>query len=202
MGKEKWATLIKYLDSTNAKPESVLNLIQNTWKPKGKSKVKSDGFNVVRRAWTLMVVHGIYNKHGTPKNKLKTVTITNQILYFVESQGYKINYNLFHPIKNKNKTEWVENKSDQYSGKTLSQHAKNCRKLWDSAKGKEIRKSFIKTKGKIPITYKAAQVESMKIKKKNKSATAKALAKKYINRALKKVNAKLNRKVKERLNVQ
>ena len=42
MGKEKWATLIKYLDSTNAKPESVLNLIQNTWKPKGKTKVKSD----------------------------------------------------------------------------------------------------------------------------------------------------------------
>ena len=155
MGKEKWATLIKYLDSTNAKPESVLNLIQNTWKPKGKSKVKSDGFNVVRRAWTLMVVHGIYNKHGTPKNKLKTVTITNQILYFVESQGYKINYNLFHPIKNKNKTEWVENKSDQYSEKTLSQHAKNCRKLWDSAKGKEIRKNFINTKGKIPIFYKA-----------------------------------------------
>ena len=28
MGKEKWATLIKYLDSTNAKPESVLNLVK------------------------------------------------------------------------------------------------------------------------------------------------------------------------------
>ncbi|MDB2341172.1 hypothetical protein N9V33_00285 [Candidatus Pelagibacter bacterium] len=39
-------------------------------------------------------------------------------------------------------------------------------------------------------------------KNKNKTATAKALARKYINRALKKVNAKLNRKVKEQLNVQ
>ena len=101
-----------------------------------------------------MVVHGIYNKHGTPKKELKKVTITNQILYFVESAGYKINYNLFHPVKNKNKTEWVENGSNPYSKIALGQHAKNCRKLWDSAKGKEIRKSFKNTKGKIPITFK------------------------------------------------
>ena len=39
-------------------------------------------------------------------------------------------------------------------------------------------------------------------KNKNKTATAKALARKYINRALKKVNAKLNKKVKEQINVQ
>jgi len=154
MGNDKWAGLIKYLNSTDAKPESVLNLIKNTWKPKGKSKVKTDSFNIVRRAWTLMVVHGIYNKHGTPKKELKTVTITNQILYFVESAGYKINYNLFHPVKNKNKTEWVENSSNPYSKITQGQHAKNCRKLWDSTKGKEVRKSFKNTKGKIPITYK------------------------------------------------
>jgi len=152
--KDKWSSLIEYLKTTNAKPESVLNLIKNTWKPKGKTKIKTDDFNIVRRAWTLMVVHGIYNKHGTPKKHLKNVTITNQILYFVESQGYKNNYNLFHPVKNKNKTEWVENTSDEYSKKSLSQHAKNCRKLWDSAKGKEIRKNFKNTKGKIPITYK------------------------------------------------
>ena len=36
-------------------------------------------------------------------------------------------------------------------------------------------------------------------KNKNKTATAKALARKYINRTLKKVNAKLNRKVKEQI---
>jgi|TARA_A200000159_G_scaffold164817_1_gene196518 hypothetical protein len=154
MGKDKWEYLIRYLETTNAKPESVLNLVKNTWKPKGKSKVKTDDFNIVRRAWTLMVVHGIYNKHGTPKNKIKTVSITNQILYFVESQGFKINYNLFHPIKDKNKTEWIENNDNPYSKKTISQHAKNCRKLWDSAKGKEIRKGLKNSKGKIPITFK------------------------------------------------
>ena len=38
--------------------------------------------------------------------------------------------------------------------KTVSQHSKNCRKLWDSAKGKEFRKHFERTKGKIPIFYK------------------------------------------------
>ena len=42
----------------------------------------------------------------------------------------------------------------------------------------------------------------MRKKKNKRSATAKAIARKYINRALKKVNAKLNRKVKEQLNVQ
>ena len=154
MGKDKWTGLINYLNSTDAKPESVLNLVKNTWKPRGKSKVKTDDFNIVRRAWTLMVVHGIYNKHGTPKKELKKVTITNQILYFVESTGYKINYNLFHPVKNKNKTEWVENNNNPYSKLTLLQHTKNCRKLWDSVKGKEVRKSFKNTKGKIPITLK------------------------------------------------
>ena len=82
------------------------------------------------------------------------IEITNQILYFVESQGFKINYNLFHPIKNKNKTEWAENNDNPYSKKTHEQHAKNCRKLWDSAKGKEIRKSLKNSKGKIPITFK------------------------------------------------
>ena len=71
--KDKWSSLIEYLKTTNAKPESVLNLIKNTWKPKGKTKIKTDDFNIVRRAWTLMVVHGIYNKHGTPKKHLKNV---------------------------------------------------------------------------------------------------------------------------------
>ena len=41
MGKDKWEYLIRYLETTNAKPESVLNLVKNTWKPKGKSKVKT-----------------------------------------------------------------------------------------------------------------------------------------------------------------
>ena len=42
MGKDKWAGLINYLNSTDAKPESVLNLVKNTWKPRGKSKVKTE----------------------------------------------------------------------------------------------------------------------------------------------------------------
>ena len=49
MGKDKWEYLIRYLETTNAKPESVLNLVKNTWKPKGKSKVKTDDFNITEK---------------------------------------------------------------------------------------------------------------------------------------------------------
>jgi hypothetical protein len=156
--KDKWAELVKYLNTTDAKPEKVLNLVKQSFKTKGIKTVKTDDFNIIRRAWTLLTVAGIYKKQGTPKNKLKTVTITNQILYYVESEAYKINYAMFHPVKTKNKklkiTEWNTSTEDLYSKKSLTQHAKNCRKLWDSPKGKELRKHLPRTKGQIPITYK------------------------------------------------
>ena len=141
MDKVKWAQLIKYLDTTDAKPEKVLNLVKQSFKPKGKKITKDDDFNQVRRAWAMYVVLGIYNKFGTPTKDKRKQNITNTILYFVESQAYKTNYNLMHPVKTYNK-------------KTVSQHSKNCRKLWDSPKGKEFRKHFERTKGKIPIFYK------------------------------------------------
>lgn len=158
MDENKWAKLIKYLDTTNAKPESVLNLVKQSFKPKGVKTTKDDDFNQVRRAWTLWVVLGIYNKFGVPKKELKTVNITNQILYFVEGKSYQMNYDLMHPVKTYNKKlkkyEWDTAKASLYKTKTISQHAKNCRKLWDSAKGKEIRKHLERLKGKLPIIYK------------------------------------------------
>ena len=36
----KWNSLIKYLNTTNAKPESVLNLVKQSFKPKGKKITK------------------------------------------------------------------------------------------------------------------------------------------------------------------
>ena len=139
MDKVKWAKLTKYLDTTDAKPEKVLNLVKQSFKPKGKKTTKDDDFNQVRRAWAMYVVVGIFNKFGTPTKDKRKQTITNTILYFVESQAYKTNYNLMHPVKTYNEK---------------SQHSKNCRKLWDRAKGKEFRKHFKRTKGKIPIFYK------------------------------------------------
>ena len=96
MGKEKWATLIKYLDSTNAKPESVLNLVKQSFGVK--NKPKTDDYNQMRRAWTLFVVHGIYNKSGVPEKEKKAVKISNQISYFVESKAYQMTYDLMHPV--------------------------------------------------------------------------------------------------------
>ena len=83
---DKWAKVINYLNTTDAKAESVLNLIKNTWKPKGKKIVKTDDFNRLRRAWTLMTVAGIYNKQGTPKNKLNLISLGKQKKYFTTRQ--------------------------------------------------------------------------------------------------------------------
>ena len=82
----KWDSLIKYLNTTNAKPESVLNLVKQSFGSKGKSK--TDDFNLLRRAWAIYVCVGIYNKFGTPEKKKTSTKITNAILYFVESQAY------------------------------------------------------------------------------------------------------------------
>ena len=153
----KWNSLIKYLNTTNAKPESVLNLVKQSFGSKGKSK--TDDFNLLRRAWAIYVCVGIYNKFGTPEKKKTSTKITNAILYFVESQAYKTNYNLMHPVKTYNqklkKYEWDSAEESLYEKKTTSQHERNCRKIRDSKKGKELRKHFIRTNGKIPIMYKA-----------------------------------------------
>ena len=53
------------------------------------------------------------------------------------------------------KYEWDSAEESLYEKKTTSQHERNCRKIWDSKKGKELRKHFIRTNGKIPIMYKA-----------------------------------------------
>ena len=156
MGKEKWATLIKYLDSTNAKPESVLNLVKQSFGVK--NKPKTDDYNQMRRAWTLFVVHGIYNKSGVPEKEKKTVKISNQISYFVESKAFQMTYDLMHPITIYNeklkKKEWNTAEESLYKKKSQDSHVRACRKLWDSAKGKLLRKELKNKKGKIPIYYK------------------------------------------------
>ena len=70
MDKVKWAQLIKYLDTTDAKPEKVLNLVKQSFKPKGKKITKDDDFNQVRRAWAICCSWN-YNKFGTPKKLSK-----------------------------------------------------------------------------------------------------------------------------------
>ena len=163
MGKDKWAKVTDYLNTTSAKPESVLNLIKQSFGAKGKPK--TDHFNLVRRAWSMYVCCGIYNKHGTPDKKKKSTKITNAIVWFVLSEAYKINYELMHPVKTYNeklkKLEYNTSEENLYTKKTVEQHAKNCRKIWDSAKGKEFQKHFKRTGGKIPISYKAEIIDPL-----------------------------------------
>tara|TARA_R100001440_G_scaffold69068_1_gene90774 strand:+ start:48 stop:662 length:615 start_codon:yes stop_codon:yes gene_type:complete len=163
----KWLPLIDYLNSIKAKPENVFNLVKQSFG--AKNKPKTDDYNLVRRAWTLFVVHGIYNKSGVPEKEKKTVKISNQISYFVESEAYQRTYDLMHPVKTYNKKlkkyEWnvpvvydpklkKYKKISEYKKKSQDTHVRACRKLWDSAKGKLLRKELENKKGKIPIYYK------------------------------------------------
>lgn len=141
----KWDRLVKYLNTTNAKPESVEALIKNTWKPKGAKKTKTTktgDFALIKRAWVYTVCHAIYNRKGK---------IDNRINDWVSSKGYKINYNIFHPVKIRNsktkKLEWAENREDLYKKKTLFQHYNAVKALWN--KHKIIRKELEKNKGKL-----------------------------------------------------
>ena len=121
---------IKYLDTTDAKPEKVLNLVKQSFKPKGKKITKDDDFNQVRRAWAMYVVLGIYNKFGTPTKDKRKQNITNTILYFVESQAYKTNYNLMHPVKTYNeklkKYEWNTAEENLYKKKLYHSTARTA----------------------------------------------------------------------------
>ena len=91
-----WAQLIKYLDTTDAKPEKVLNLVKQSFKPKGKKITKDDDFNQVRRAWAMYVVlEFIINLEHQPKIKKTKYNKYNFI--FCRNKAYKTNYNLMHP---------------------------------------------------------------------------------------------------------
>ena len=143
---DKWKEVIEYIDLlkqyTKADPQKVLNVLKNNWKAVGAPAAKDDDYTLVRKAWTLYVCLGIYNGFGTPFKERKNIKISNRILNFVMSPGYKTNYPVFSV------------KARAWKDRSEPQHAKNCRKLWDSPKGKEIRKHLKRLKGKLPIMYK------------------------------------------------
>ena len=131
---DKWKSVTDYIDllkATDADPTKVLNVLKNNWKAAGAPTAKSDDYTLVRKAWTLYVCLGIYNGFGTPFKERKNIKISNRILNFVMSPGYKTNYPVFSV------------KARAWKDRSEPQHAKNCRKLWDSPKGKEIIKLFL-----------------------------------------------------------
>ena len=143
---DKWKSVTDYIDllkATDADPKKVLNVLKNNWKAAVAPTAKSDDYTLVRKAWTLYVCLGIYNGFGTPFKERKNIKISNRILNFVMSPGYKTNYPVFSV------------KARAWKDRSEPQHAKNWRKLWDSPKGKEIRKHLKRLKGKLPIMYKA-----------------------------------------------
>ena len=163
----KWLPLIDYLNSIKAKPDNVFNLVKQSFG--AKNKPKTDDFNQLRRTWSLWVVTGIYNKSGVPEKEKKNIKIGDAISYLVTSETYQIMYDITHPAKTYNKKlkkyEWnvplvhdpklkKDIKISEYKKKSHETHIRACRKLWDSDKGKLLRKELKKTNGKIPIYYK------------------------------------------------
>ena len=119
----KWAELVKYLNTTNANPESVLKLIKNTWKPKGSGKTyRIDDYNTLRRAWKYHVVYSIH----TSKEK----QFDQKIWKFILSPSYKVAYASMH-LGEKTKTE--------------DQHFNACKKLYYTSK--DIRDKLDKRNG-------------------------------------------------------
>jgi len=124
----KWEELIKYLNTTTAKPAAVLKLIKNTWKPKGSKSVRIDDYNTLRRAWKYHVVNSIYNADGT--------NLKAKIWNVVGAKSYQHQFNAFN-LKAKSKT--------------AEQHFNACKKLWTTSKN--IRAELKKNGGHLdPLT--------------------------------------------------
>jgi hypothetical protein len=162
----KWAELVKYLNTTNANPESVLKLIKNTWKPKGSGKTyRIDDYNTLRRAWKYHVVYSIH----TSKEK----QFDQKIWKFILSPSYKVAYASMH-VGEKTKTE--------------DQHFNACKKLYYTSK--DIRDSLDKRKGE-PSPTEIAEIQDNeallysafleKGKKKNQQLNKKIFNKKKID---------------------
>ena len=145
----KWDGLIKYLATTNAKPESVEALIKNTWKPKGKkTKVEKTGdFAIIKRAWVYTVCHAIYNMTDIKQ-------IDKRINTWVTSESYKINYNIFHPVKIRNATtkklEWAEDRKAFQKEKSDFKHYNAVKTIWN--RNKKIRQMLKENNGLLDQT--------------------------------------------------
>ena len=143
----KWDRLIKYLNTTTAKPDAVLASIKAVFKPRGSSTIKYTDTYITRKTYAYIVCHAIYNAKIDNKKK----SLEQIIRDLISSQSFKINYQMTHLIKKRN----PKNKKMEYYGddkgfnkKTNEQHYNAVKKLWNT--NKKIRKELDSTKGAMP----------------------------------------------------
>jgi len=197
MGTNKWDKVIKFLDTTTAEPEKVLNSLKVVY---GKSSNKNSWYQIWRGSWPIEVVVSIYNKVGTPKDNKKR-SLTEIVKNWVKSKDYQINYDTFHPGPGNLQHEdhlqygldlWDPIPKDEY-GKTLTsatfrKHVRNCMDHWNNKKGRAQRKILEENNGLIPVEnlnefymYPTELIKG-KIKNKKYPKTGLELLKKELNK--------------------
>ena len=159
MGKDKWAKVIEFLNTTTANPEKVLNSLKAVY-----GKNKNSMYQNLRSSWPIDVVYNIYHKTGTTINKTKKIPLTKTIANWVRTQDYKIAYRTFHPGVGNDQWDLPGQekmmKMKLYKELTQAQHVKNCNDVWLSKSGKEYRKELEKNNGQYPFTNYISKEES------------------------------------------
>jgi len=103
----KWAELITYLNSVNAKPDAVVKMAKAAYGKKSK-------VSPTRTAWKFNVIMSIMNR------KDKSIDAKINGLTDGKNKAYILAYNNFHTKK--------------YSDKTQQQHYNACKKVWNDNK--------------------------------------------------------------------
>ena len=84
MGTNKWDKVIKFLDTTTAKPEKVLNSLKAVY-----GKNKNSMYQDLRSSWPIDVVYNIYHKTGTT-NKTKKIPLTQVISNWINDENENV----------------------------------------------------------------------------------------------------------------
>ena len=103
----KWGELIEYLETKEAQPESVMNMVKAIFE---KSRVAPE-----RIAWKVNVVLALLNRTEKTQDG-KIWGLVNS-----KNKSYVAAYNTFHD-------------KDKYEDKTETQHFNACKKIWQSNK--------------------------------------------------------------------
>jgi len=150
MGAENWNKVIKFLKTSNAKPQKVLNMLKTVY---SKRTVPESDFEMVRNSWAYIVVGSLANKYGT-KNKEKKIPFTQVIRNWVNSKDYQNAWCIFHLKKGKkkiNELSWEQSSHDDFKKIPTERHVKQLNDIWVSKIGKKIR-STLTPAGKFPIS--------------------------------------------------
>ena len=139
MDADKWNKVIKFLNTTKAKPEKVLNMLKTIY---GKKGGQESDHAVMRNSWAWIVVGAIANKTGTPKDSKKYFT-KDIIRNWIKTNQFKSDWCTFHPkkVKNKklNRIEWNESSLEDCKAIHTLRHVKQINDIWVSKIGKNIR---------------------------------------------------------------